>query len=51
MSDRPPRQPYRFGPIALFARFKRWHLTSPLWQVLLLERVMNLRRSGTTDAA
>lgn len=40
MSDRSPRQPYRFGPIALFSRFKRWHLTAPLWQVLLLMTVL-----------
>jgi hypothetical protein len=37
MSDhQSPRQPHRLGPIGLLARFRRWHATAPLWQVLLL---------------
>lgn len=41
MSDHPPsRQLYRFGPIALFARFRRWHMTAPTWQILLLTGVL-----------
>lgn len=36
----PPGQPYRFGPIALLARFQRWHATAPLWQILLLTIVL-----------
>ena len=34
------REPYRFGPLALFARFRRWHAIAPLWQVLLLTLVL-----------
>lgn len=38
--ERPPGQPYRFGPIALLARSRRWHATAPLWQVVLLTVVL-----------
>lgn len=41
MSDHlPSRQAYRFGPIGLFVRFKRWHMTAPTWQILLLTLVL-----------
>lgn len=36
----PTREPYVFGPIALFRRALRWHAKASLWQVLLVTLVL-----------